>query len=68
MAQCGKNVPANAGDTSSIPEQDDSLEKKMAIHSSTLVEIKWTEESYNNPWDSKELDMTEQLSNSNKRI
>ena len=40
-----KNVPANAGDTSPIPEQDDSLEKKMATHSSTLVwEIQSTEE------------------------
>ena len=40
-----KNVLANAGDTSPIPEQDDSLEKKMETHSRTFVwEIQWTEE------------------------
>ena len=32
-----KNPPANAGDTGSILESRDPLEKEMAIHSSTLV-------------------------------
>ena len=39
-----ENVPASAGDVSSIPYQDDPLEKEMATHSSILVwEIPWTE-------------------------
>ena len=41
-----KNLPANAGDTSSIPVLGRSLEKEMATHSSILAwEIPWTEES-----------------------
>ena len=40
-----KNLPANAGDTSSIPGQEDPLEKEMATHSSVLAwRILWTEE------------------------
>ena len=40
-----KNPPVNAGDTNSIPNQEDLLEKKMATHSSILAwEIPWTEE------------------------
>ena len=39
-----ENVRASAGDVSSIPYQDDPLEKEMATHSSILVwEIPWTE-------------------------
>ena len=41
-----KNLPANAGDTGSIPESGRSLEKEMATHSSILAwEIPRTEES-----------------------
>ena len=47
--------------------QEDPLEKGMATHSSTLVGgILWTEEpEYRGyrPWDRKELDMTEGLTN-----
>ena len=44
-----KNLPANAGEVSSIPHfrkgQEDLLEEEMAIHSSILAwEILWTEE------------------------
>ena len=40
-----KNLPANAGDTGSIPGQEDPLEKEMATHSNILAwEIPWTEE------------------------
>ena len=41
--------------------QEDSLEKQMATHSSILAwEIPWTEKPVNySPWDHKELDMTE---------
>ena len=39
-----KNLPANAGDTCSIPWED-PLEKGMATHSSVLTwRIPWTEE------------------------
>ena len=41
-----ENLPANTGDTSSIPGQEDPLEEEMATHSSILSwEIPWTEES-----------------------
>ena len=44
-----KNLPANAGDTCSIP-RDDPLEKGMATHSSVLTwRIPWTEEP-GGPW------------------
>ena len=40
-----KNLPANAGDTGSIPGREDPLKKEMATHSSILAwEIPWTEE------------------------
>ena len=40
-----KNLPANAGDTDSIPGSERSLEKGMATHSSILAwDIPWTEE------------------------
>ena len=40
-----ENPPANAGDTSSVPGSEDSLEEEMATHSSILAwEIPWTEE------------------------
>ena len=44
--------------------QEDPLEKGMATHSSILAwRIPWTEEPGRlQPWDRKELDMTEQLS------
>ena len=39
-----KNLPANAGDTGSIPDSGRSLEKEMATHSSILAwEIPRTE-------------------------
>ena len=43
-----KNPPANAGDAgdmSSVPRQEDPLEKGMATHASIIAwEIPWTEE------------------------
>ena len=40
-----KNLPANAGDVSSVSGWEDSLEKKMATRSSILAwEISWTKE------------------------
>ena len=40
-----KNPPANAGDVSSIPGQEDLLEEEMATHSSLLAwRIPWAEE------------------------
>ena len=45
MAQCVKNLPANAGDTHLIPDLEDPLEKEMATHSSILAwKSAWTEE------------------------
>ena len=39
-----KNIPANAGDTGSIPGWGRSLKKKMTTHSSILAwEIPWRE-------------------------
>ena len=41
----GKASACNAGDLGSIPGQEDSLEKEMATHSSTLAwKISWMEE------------------------
>ena len=38
-----KNLPANAGDPSSIPSREDPLEKEIATHSSFLAwRILWT--------------------------
>ena len=40
-----KNLPANAGDASSIPGQEDPLEKEMTMHSSIFAwKIPWTKE------------------------
>ena len=40
-----KNLPANAGDVSSIPGLGRSLEEEMATHSNILAwRIPWTEE------------------------
>ena len=40
-----KNLPASAGDTGSIPGQEDPLEKEMATHSSIPAwKIPWTKE------------------------
>ena len=39
-----KNLLANSGDTASIPDWEDPLEKEMATHSSILAwKIPWTE-------------------------
>ena len=39
-----KNLLANAGDTASIPDWEDPLEKEMATHSSILAwKIPWAE-------------------------
>ena len=41
-----KNLPANTGDSSSIPGLEDVLEYEMATHSSILTwKIPWTEEA-----------------------
>ena len=41
----GKESTCDVGVTGLIPDQEDSLEKEMATHSSILVwEISWTEE------------------------
>ena len=41
----GKESACNAGDPGSIPGSGRSLEKEMAIHSSTIAwKIPWTEE------------------------
>ena len=40
-----ENLPAHAGDASSIPDQEDPLVKEMATHSSIPAwAIPWTEE------------------------
>ena len=40
-----KNLPANTGDTSSVPGQEDRLEEGMETHSSILAwRIPWTED------------------------
>ena len=59
-----KNLPASAGGTGNmdaVPDWEDSLEEKMATHSSILVwRILWIEEPGGyGPWGHKELDMTE---------
>ena len=56
-----KNLPANAGDTGSIPGLRDPLEKEMATHSSILDgEIPWMEEpgGLHSMGSQKELDVT----------
>ena len=63
MAQTVKNLPANAGDPSSIPSREDPLEKEIATHSSFLAwRIPWTEEPGGlQSMGRKESDMTERL-------
>ena len=65
-----KNLPANAGDRSSIPGSGidiypiSILEKEMGTHSNILVwEIPWTEEpgGLHSSWGHKESDMNEGL-------
>ena len=54
----------NERDLGSIPGLEDSLEKEMATHSSTLAwKISWTEELDAGycPWGRKELGTTERL-------
>ena len=58
----GKTSVYNVGDLGSIPGREDSLEKEMATHSSTLAwKIPWTEELGAGycPWSGKESGMTE---------
>ena len=59
-----KNLPANAGDTGSIPGSGRSPGKGMATHSSFLAwKIPWTEEPDGlQSIVSRELDTTERLS------
>ena len=60
----GKASVYNAGDLGSIPGREDSLENKMAIHSSTLAwKIPWMEELGAGycPWGCKESGTTERL-------
>ena len=43
--QLVKNPPANAGDSGSIPGQEDLLEEELATHSCSLAwKIPWTGE------------------------
>ena len=55
-----KNLPANAGDASSIPGSGEG--KSNPLHQSCLGKITWREEPGGLPWSSKESDTTEQLS------
>ena len=56
--QTPMNLPANAGDTGSIPGSGDPLQKEMATHSNILAwEIPWTEEP-GGLWGHKESDTT----------
>ena len=67
----GKASACNAGDPGSIPGSEDTLEKEMAIHSSTLAwkipkipwRRKWQSTCLENPstWGCKESDTTERL-------
>ena len=55
MAQTVKNLPAMQETWVQSQDQEDSLEKEMATHSSILAwRIPWTEE----PWGHKESDTT----------
>ena len=58
-----KNLPAMQETQDQSLGQEDSLEKKMAIHSSPLSwKIPWMGERGSHcPWSNKELDMTERL-------
>ena len=63
VAQMVKNLPAMRR-PSSIPSQEDPLEKGMVTHSIILAwRILWTEELDRlQPWGHKELDMAEPFS------
>ena len=63
VAQTVKNLPARQETQVQSLGLKNPLEKEMATHSSILAwEIPWTEESGGySPWDLKESDMTEQL-------
>ena len=58
-----KNLPANAGDTGSIPGLEEPLEEEMTTHSSILADKSHLQRSLAgySPWGHKELDTTEQL-------
>ena len=67
LAQPAKNLPANAGDRETqflSLGWEDTLEKEMATHSSTLAwETPWTEEPGRLQYGiTKESDTTEELS------
>ena len=55
-----KNLPANVGDTGSIPGWEDPLKKEMATQSSILAwEIPWTENLVGySPWGLEESERT----------
>ena len=63
MAQTVKNLPAMQETQAPSLDQEDPLEKGMAILSSILAwRSPWTEESGGySPWGHKKLDTTEQL-------
>ena len=64
MAQTVKNLPAMQETWVQSLGQEDPLEKGMATHSNILTwGIPWAEEpdGLYSSWDSRELDMTEQL-------
>ena len=63
MAQTLKNLPTTQETQVQSLGQEDTLEKEMAIHSSSIAwKIPWTEEPgrLHSPWGRKELDTTEQ--------
>ena len=64
MAQTVKRLPAMRETQVRSLDQEDLLEKEMAIHSSTLTwKIPWMEEfdRLHSPWGLKESDTTERL-------
>ena len=64
MAQTVKRLPAMRETQVRTLDQEDLLEKEMAIHSSTLTwKIPWMEEfdRLHSPWGRKESDTTERL-------
>ena len=57
-----KESACNAGDPSSIPGEEDTLEKEMATHSRILAWISWQRSLKGfSPWGCKESDGTEGL-------
>ena len=64
IAQTGKNLPTTQETWVRSPSQEDSMEKGLAIHSSTLAgRIPWIEEPAGlySPWGCKKSDTTERL-------